>query len=141
MTILRIDHTAIAVRDLAEALNRYARIFGLQSVGRTEVPDQGVEIAFLRAGDTQLELICPLDQESSVSRFLDRYGERLHHVGLLVDDMDRELERLRRAGVELIDNSPRNGPHGRIAFVHPRGTGGPLIELIEHTDNRAEASG
>jgi methylmalonyl-CoA/ethylmalonyl-CoA epimerase len=132
MNLLRVDHTAIVVANLDEALARYARIWQLAPSIRAEVPDQRVEIAFLPVGETQLELIRPLDSESGVARFLERNGESLHHVGIAVDDINAELENLAQEGVELIDRRPREGVHGLIAFVHPRGTGGVLIELVQN---------
>jgi methylmalonyl-CoA/ethylmalonyl-CoA epimerase len=136
MTVLRIDHTAIAVRDLDDALQRYRRFYGLEAIERLTVPDQQVEVAFLSPGDSQLELICPLDPASGIARFLDRQGEGLHHVGFLVDDLAAELERLTEEGAQLIDRQPRLGVHGLIAFVHPRSTGGVLVELIERIENQ-----
>jgi methylmalonyl-CoA epimerase len=115
-----------------EALQRYRRIWGLESSIRTEVPDQRVEIAFLPVGDTQLELIRPLDTGSGVARFLERHGESLHHIGVAVDDIRAELKALSETGVELLDSEPRRGVHGLIAFVHPRGNGGVLIELVQN---------
>lgn len=132
MNLQRVDHTAIAVKDMDEALVRYCRLLGVEVYERVAVPQQGVEAAFLAIGDTSLELICPTDPQSGVARFLERRGEGLHHVGLLVDDISAELDRLRRDGVELIDEEPRRGAHGSVAFLHPRGTGGVLIELVQH---------
>ncbi len=133
MNLLRVDHTAIVVADMDDALARYGRIWGLEPNIRTEIRDQRVEIAFLPVGDTQLELIRPLDADSGVARFLDRHGESLHHIGIAVDDVRAELEALSKDGVPLIDHQPRRGVHGLIAFVHPRGSGGVLIELVQNT--------
>jgi methylmalonyl-CoA/ethylmalonyl-CoA epimerase len=128
---LRIDHTAIAVRDLDEALERYRRLIHAETSHRSLVADQRVEVAFLTIGDTELELIAPTDSESGVARFLDRRGEGLHHIGIQVDDIASELRRLEGEGVGLIDHLPRRGVHGMVAFVHPRATGGVLLELIQ----------
>jgi methylmalonyl-CoA/ethylmalonyl-CoA epimerase len=132
VTVRRVDHTAVAVRDLDEAIVRYTRLFGADRVERTVVPDQAVEVAFLTLGDTTLELISPRDDRSGVARFLEKRGDGLHHIGIQVDRLEEELERLAAEGIELIDRQPRPGAHGRIAFVHPRGTGGVLVELVEH---------
>lgn len=136
MTAHAVDHTAIAVRDLDTALDRYQRLFGLKPGARGRVPNQGVEVAFLSLGDTQIELIQPIDDQGAVARFLERRGEGLHHIALRVDDLRAELARLRAAGVELIDSEPRPGFHGLVAFVHPRATGGTLIELVQHIEDR-----
>jgi methylmalonyl-CoA epimerase len=130
--MLRLDHTAIAVRNMDEALGRYSRIYGVTHSERAIVRDQGVEIAFLPLGDTSLELICPVDDQSGVKRFLDKNGEGLHHIGIAVRDIRAELERLSREGIQLIDPEPRAGVHGPIAFVHPGGTGGVLLELVQN---------
>jgi methylmalonyl-CoA/ethylmalonyl-CoA epimerase len=133
---IRLDHTAVVVADMDEAIERYGRLWGLQAGLRAEVADQGVEIAFLSAGDTQLELIRPLSEGSGVARFLDRHGESLHHIGIAVEDIRAEIAALIEQGAEVIDREPRRSVHGLIAFVHPRGTGGPLVELVqdEHED-------
>lgn len=135
MNLDRVDHTAIAVRDLDEALARYRRTFGLAPALRQQVTEQQVEVAFLPVGSTQLELIQPLSEGSGVAKFLERHGESLHHVAFAVRDIEAELARLEQEGVELIDRVPRSGIHGRIAFVHPRGTGGVLVELVEHANS------
>lgn len=132
MILQNLDHTAIAVRNLDEALERYRVTFGLEPSDRQRVDDQSVEVAFLPLGGSQIELICPTTPESGVARFLERHGESLHHVAFAVTDIEAELARLRGQGVELIDSTPRWGAHGRIAFIHPRGTGGVLVELVEH---------
>ncbi len=128
----RIDHTAVAVRDLAEAVTRYEGLLGGRAGERIVMADQGVEVAFVSMGDTQLELVQPLDPTSGVARFLDSRGEGLHHVGVAVDDLVAELRRLEADGVRLIDRVPRRGAHGLIAFIHPHGTGGVLVELVQH---------
>jgi methylmalonyl-CoA/ethylmalonyl-CoA epimerase len=132
----RVDHTAIVVADLDEALDRYRTLLGAEPGAKHLVPEQRVAVAFLALGDTQLELISPTDPESGVARYLAARGEGLHHVGIHVDDIESELERLRLQGIELIDDQPRQGVHGKIAFVHPRGTGGVLLELVQPAEKR-----
>jgi methylmalonyl-CoA/ethylmalonyl-CoA epimerase len=132
VTSRRVDHTAVAVRDLDEAIARFSILLGVEKIERRRVPEQGVEVVFLKLSDTCLELVTPLDESSGVARFLQAHGESLHHIGIEVDDLDGELTRLASAGVELIDHHPRQGVHGRMAFIHPRGTGGVLVELVEH---------
>lgn len=132
MNIVRVDHTGIVVHNLDEAVARYERLLGGHAGERTPVPSQGVEIVFLAIGDTQLELLQPVEADSGIARFLQRRGEGLHHVAVLVSNLDAELARLAADGIELIDRDPRPGAHGRIAFVHPRAAGGVLLELIQH---------
>lgn len=132
----RIDHTAIAVADLDEAIPRFERLFGLHLMDREPAPEQQVDVAFLAAGDTLLELISPTGEDSGVARFLRARGESLHHVAFAVYDIQKALDDLRDDGVQLIDNEPRRGPHGLIAFVHPKGTGGVLVELVQHVEDQ-----
>jgi methylmalonyl-CoA epimerase len=131
VNLLRIDHTAIVVRDLDEAMERYGRLYGLHRAERGKVPLQPVEAAVLPIGDTRLELIQPTDTKSGVARFLEKRGEALHHIGIQVQDIRRELQQLADEGVELIDREPRRGLEGLVAFVHPKASGGVLIELVE----------
>lgn len=126
----RLDHTAIAVHDLGEAVDRYIRLLGFELRDRVTVPEQRVEVAFLVSGGTQIELIQPTDSDSGVARFLLKRGEGLHHIGIRVEDIVAEIERAVAEGFEMIDYVPRRGAHGPIAFVHPRSTGGVLIELV-----------
>lgn len=128
----RVDHVALAVADLDAAIDHYRRAWGMEPEHRETVPDQGVEEAMLRVGDTHVQLVAPLTPDSPVGRFLERRGEGMHHVAYRVDDLDAALARLREAGVALVDEAPRPGSRGtRIAFVHPGGNLGVLVELVE----------
>jgi methylmalonyl-CoA epimerase len=131
VTISRIHHTAVAVKDMNVSIARYRELFSTEVSDRTVVPDQGVEVAFLAIGDTRLELVQPLDDTSGVARFLQTRGEGLHHIGVAVTDITSELDRLRQEGYVLLDEKPRQGAHGLIAFVNPRSTGGVLLELVQ----------
>ena len=127
-----IHHIAIAVHDLDKALAFYCDGLGLEMTERREVLEEGVEIAFLPAGEGKIELIQPLDEESGVARFLEKRGERLHHVCLAVEDIEAAIERLRATGARLLSKEPRVDVHGtRYVFVHPRSTHGVLLELYE----------
>ena len=127
-----VHHIAIAVRDLDVALAFYQDALGLEMTERREVPEEGVEIAFLPAGEGEIELLRPLDEASGVARFLEKRGEGLHHVCLAVDDIDAAVERLRAAGARLLSQEPRVNAHGvRYVFIHPRSTRGVLLELYE----------
>ena len=127
-----IHHVAIAVRDLDAALGFYRDTLGLEMTERREVPEEGVEIAFLPAGGGEIELLRPLDEASGVARFLEKRGEGLHHVCLAVDDIDAAVERLRAAGARFLSQEPRVNAHGvRYVFVHPRSARGVLLEVYE----------
>lgn len=132
MKVTRIDHVAIAVDDIDAALGFFRDALGLQ-LSHTDVEvDQGVVVAFLPLGGSEVELIEPVAPDSGVSRFLERRGPGLHHICLEVDDLDEAVSRLRGMGVELIDDDPYIGTGGRrIAFIHPRAAHGVLVELYE----------
>lgn len=127
-----IHHIAIVVRDLDVALAFYRDGLGLEMTERREVPEEGVEIAFLPAGEGEIELLQPLDEESGVARFLKKRGEGLHHVCLAVEDVEAAMERLQATGAQLLSEEPRVNVHGtRYVFVHPKSAHGVLLELYE----------
>jgi methylmalonyl-CoA/ethylmalonyl-CoA epimerase len=128
----RIDHIGVAVEDLDSAIGLYQEAFEMPLAHRETVEDQGVEAVLLDVGDGHVELLRPLGPETAVGRFLERKGPGLHHVAYAVDDIDGALERLAEAGLELIDREARVGIRGsRVAFLHPRSTGGVLTEIVE----------
>ena len=128
-----VDHVGIAVRDLDRACDQYRALLGAEVAGREVVAGQGVEVAFLKLpGETRLELITPIDESSGVARFLEKRGEGMHHICVLVEDLDAALEALAGEEVPLVDTTPRIGAEGsRIAFLHPAALGGVLLELKE----------
>ena len=128
----RIDHIGVAVEDLDTALGLYEGAFEMQLAHRETVEDQGVEAVLLDVGDGHVELLRPLGPDTAVGKFLERKGPGLHHVAYAVDDIDATLETLAGAGLELIDSEARVGIRGsRVAFLHPRSTGGVLTEIVE----------
>lgn len=128
----RIDQVAIAVPDLDAAIELWSGVFGAELEYREEVGSDAIEEAMLKVGDGYIQLITPTSPDSTVARFLDRNGPGLHHVGLAVPSVADALEELREAGVQLIDEEPRRGGGGHtVAFVHPKGTNGVLVELVE----------
>ncbi|MBW3589760.1 MAG: methylmalonyl-CoA epimerase [Actinobacteria bacterium] len=128
----KIEHIALAVSDLEAAIDHYTQIWGLSLEHRETVEDQGVEEAMFRLGDSYLQLLAPLSPESPVGRFIRRSGEGLHHIAYEVDDIEQALSDLKKSGVTLIDEQPRTGSRGtKIAFVHPKGNLGLLVELVQ----------
>ncbi len=127
--VRRIHHVGIVVRRLAEAYRFYRDTLGLPLLREAELPDQGVRAALLAAGESEVELLEPVDPGGGVARFLARRGEGLHHFCFDTPAIDAALARLGDRGVELIDTAPRPGLAGRIAFLHPRACAGVLIEL------------
>jgi methylmalonyl-CoA/ethylmalonyl-CoA epimerase len=128
----RIDHIGVAVADLDEAVALYSERLGMPVQHRETVEAQGVEAVLLGVGDSHVELLRPLGPETAVGRFLQRNGPGLHHVAYGTEDIDSALEEVRAAGLRLIDEQPRTGiRNSRVAFVHPKSTGGVLTELVE----------
>jgi methylmalonyl-CoA/ethylmalonyl-CoA epimerase len=128
----RIDHIGIVVRDVQEALKVYEGALGLPLGKVAEVPEQGVRVAFLPVGESNVELVQPTADDTGVARFLEKRGEDIHHLCLEVEDIETALARLKEHGVPLIDETPRQGVHGQVAFLHPKGMHGVLVELVEY---------
>lgn len=133
----RIDHVGVAVRDLEKSISWYESTFGLTVVSRETNEAQGVSEAMLivadgPAGGSYVQLLEPLRDDSPVGKFLARNGEGVHHIGYGVDDVVEALASVGRAGVRLVDERPRHGSMGAsIAFLHPKDTGGVLVELVQ----------
>jgi len=128
----RIDHVGVAVEDIDAALALYGESFEMRLAHRETVESQGVEAVLLDVGDGHVELLRPLGPETAVGKFLARKGPGLHHVAYAVADIDATLRQLIAAGLELIDSEPRVGiRESRVAFLHPRSTGGVLTEIVE----------
>ena len=128
----RIDHVGVAVDDMDAALALYRDELGLPLAHREVVDAQGVDAALLDVGDGHVELLAPLGPDTPVGKYLERRGPGLHHVAYAVEDIDAELERLRAAGLRLIDERPRTGiRNSRVAFLHPGALGGVLTELVQ----------
>jgi methylmalonyl-CoA/ethylmalonyl-CoA epimerase len=131
----KIQHVALAVSDMDAALAFYKDVWGLEANHRERVESDGIEEAMLPLGDSFLQLIAPTSDDSTVAKFIDRRGEGLHHVAYEVDDVGASLDQLRSAGASLIDEQPRRGGGGHlVAFVHPKGNHGVLVELVQRTE-------
>ena len=129
----KIDHVGIAVRSISSALKMYEDVIGLKVSGYEEVEEQGVRVAMLPIGDSRIELLEPLHAESPIEKFMSRRGEGVHHIAVCVDNIESALERFKTAGARLIDATPRRGAaNSKIAFIHPAGMHGVLLELVEH---------
>ena len=129
---MEIDHIAIVVKDLESTLRFYTQALGFKEVFREVVYDQGVETVGLQAGASFIELLLPLDEGSPIARYRGDAATKLHHTAYRVADIEAKLGELKAAGVRLIDERPRKGAHGSlIAFLHPKATGGVLVELCQ----------
>lgn len=128
----KIEHVALAVADLDAAVEHYEEVWGLTVSHRERVEDQGVEEAMLPLGESFLQLLGPTGPDTTVGKFVARRGEGLHHIAYEVDDLEAALAELKAKGVPLIDETPRRGGRGHmVAFVHPKGNHGLLVELIQ----------
>lgn len=130
--ILGLHHVGIAVEDLEAATERYRRTLGIEPSHWERIEDQGVDEVLFDVGDSSIQLLGALGPDTPVGTFLGRRGPGLHHVAYTVDDVAASLERLREEGVRLVDSVPRRGSRGTtIAFVHPGGMDGVLVELVQ----------
>lgn len=127
----RIDHVGIVVHSIDESLKTYGEQLGFKVLERVRIDEQLVEAVFLDAGNSTIELIAPTDTESGTAKFLAKRGEGTHHICFEVDDIEATLAHLLNQGMQLIDETPRRGVHGRVAFVHPKAAHGTMIELLE----------
>jgi methylmalonyl-CoA/ethylmalonyl-CoA epimerase len=138
LKIKKIDHVAVAVPDIDEALGRYREVLGLEPADREVVASQRTEAALLPLGETSIELISPKGNEG-LQKFLDKRGPGLHHIAVEVEGIEAALAALKALGVPLVDETPRVGARGhKVAFLHPKATGGLLIELVEPAEPEPE---
>jgi len=129
---MRLDHIGIVVRDIAAALQVYQIALGLPLQETVELADEQVKVAFLPIGESNIELVQPTSDDTGVARYLAKRGEGIHHICMQVEDIDAALAQLEAHNVQLIDREPRQGAHGRVAFIHPKGAHGVLVELVQH---------
>jgi len=133
--IRKIDHIAIAVKDLDSAIPHYRDTLGLTFLGTEEVPDQKVRVAMFDVDGVHIELLEPLSQESPISAFLEKKGAGIHHIALGVTDIEEQIAGMQEQGVRMLDTAPRPGAHGtRIAFAHPKSFAGVLVEFCQKKD-------
>jgi methylmalonyl-CoA/ethylmalonyl-CoA epimerase len=136
-TVNYIDHVGVAVNDIEAALAFFKKVFDVPDAKIELMEDQGVRATLIEVGQTRLELLEPTGPESGVGRFIERRGEGLHHLAFNVTDISGKLKTLQTLGVDLIDQTPREGLSGTIAFVHPRSVFGILTELVESVPDNA----
>lgn len=128
----KIAHLGIAVKDLSASEQLFKKLLGADDVHHEEVDDQGVRIASFTIGESIIELTQATRPDSAIAKFIEKRGEGIHHIAIEVDDVASELTRLRAEGIQLIDESPKEGAHNmQIAFLHPKSTNGVLVELCQ----------
>ena len=132
MNLKKIEHIGIAVQNLEKSLNFYHNILGLEFLKREIVESQGVEIAFLKIGESKIELLEPLNEESVIARFIEKNGQGIHHFAILVDNIEDKIKTMQAQGTRLIGDKVTVGADNmKIIFIHPKGTNGVLLELCE----------
>ena len=130
--IKKIDHIGIAVNNLEDSLSFYEGALGLKVENIEEVPEQKVKVGFLDIGGVHLELLEPTSPDGPVAKFIEKRGEGIHHISILVDNIENSIESIKEKGIKLIDETPRKGAGGsKMAFIHPKSTHGVLLELYE----------
>jgi len=130
--LTKINHIGIAVKSLEESLPFYRDNLGMAFAGIEEVPEQKVRVAMLAVGESKIELLEPTSSESPVAKFIEKNGAGIHHIAYEVDDIESAIAKLLADGARMIDETPRCGAHGtRIAFIHPKSSGGVLTELCQ----------
>ena len=133
--IEKIDHIGIAVKSIKETSELLCNILGIKVVGEEIVEEQKVKVTFLPLGDSELELLESTSSEGPIARFIEKKGEGIQHIAFRVNNIEETLDKLKKKGVRLIDEKPRYGAGGaKIAFLHPKGTNGVLIELCERSE-------
>ncbi len=138
----KLHHIGIAVRDLARAAETWRTLLGVEAGPPVDVPEEGVKISFLRAGQPKVELLEPLSPESVIAKFIEKRGEGIHHVAFAVPDIKAAMARLKAAGVPVLDAEPRfRGGNRYAAFCHPKGANGVLTELVQYLSPEAEEAG
>jgi methylmalonyl-CoA/ethylmalonyl-CoA epimerase len=130
--IKKVDHIGIAVSSLKEAIPFYTDLLQLELIGMEEVESQKIRVAFIKAGETKLELLEPTSEESVIAKFIVKHGQGIHHIALGVNSIEERIHELKTNGIRMIDEQPRIGAGGAsIAFIHPKSTGSVLLELCE----------
>jgi len=130
--VKKINHVGIAVKSIDDVFDFYNKILGLKFLGYETVEEQGVKVAFFEAGESRIELLEPLNNESPVAKFIEKRGEGIHHLALGCENLNEKLSELQINNVRLIDKEPRKGAHNtQIAFLHPKASNGVLLELTQ----------
>ncbi len=132
-----VDHIGIAVKDLDERITYYTNVLGMKLINVEEVESEQVRVAFIDAGNTHIELLEPLTEESAIYKFLEKRGEGIHHVALAVTNIEQEMEKMRAEGARLLSEQPKIGAGGaKVIFIHPKSSYGVLYELVDRSQTK-----
>ncbi len=134
MKLKKIEHIGIAVKDLEASRSLFEKLLGTACYKTEEVASEGVRTSFFRTGDSKIELLEALDADSPVAKFLEKRGEGIHHIAFAVDDIVAEVERLKSEGFTILDEEPKRGADNKlVVFLHPKSSGGVLVELCQES--------
>ncbi|MBS3811187.1 MAG: methylmalonyl-CoA epimerase [Halanaerobiales bacterium] len=129
---MKIDHIGIAVKDIQNSLKFYRDVLGLEFNGIEKLNDRGLQVAFLQIGESEIELLEPISEDSTIFKFIEKKGEGIHHIALEVDNVDNKIDEINKLGAKII-GKPSSGAGGKkIVFIHPKSTSGVLMELCQH---------
>ena len=132
MKALKIDHIGIAVKDASERLKLYKDLLGLEVTGSEDLPERGLRVHFVKIGETRFELLEEISEKSEISSFLEKRGEGIHHIAIRVEGIEEFIKKAKELGFKPLSDEPQRGAHGtRVVFLHPKTTGGILLELVE----------
>ncbi len=135
MKAVKIDHIGIVVKNAEERLKLYRDFLGLEVSRVEELPDRGLRVYFVKIGETRFELLEEISEDSEIHSFLEKRGEGIHHIAIKVDNVIEAIEKAARNGLKPLSNEPKKGAHGtKVVFIHPKTTGGILLELVEGGD-------
>ncbi|APT76651.1 lactoylglutathione lyase [Marinitoga sp. 1135] len=133
MKMKKIDHIGIAVKSIDKALNLYKNLLELEVTGEEVLEDRGLRVVFVQVGETRIELLEPLNENSEISGFLAKRGEGIHHIAYAVDNVQEMINKSKELGIKPLSDEPKDGAHNtKVAFLHPKTTNGVLTELVEH---------
>ncbi|WP_143148358.1 methylmalonyl-CoA epimerase [Marinitoga hydrogenitolerans] len=133
MTMKKIDHIGIVVKSIENALNLYKNLLELEITGEEILEDRGLKVAFIKVGDTRIELLEPLHENSEISGFLAKKGEGMHHIAYTVKNVSEMITKAKEFGLKPLSDEPKDGAHNtKVVFLHPKTTNGVLVELVEH---------
>ncbi len=134
--IKKVEHIGIAVKNLEESGKLYQRLLGISPYKRETVESEGVVTLFFKTGESKIELLASIEPGGVIARFIEKHGEGIHHIAFETDDIEAELERLKREGFTLIHEKPKAGADNKlVAFVHPKSAGGVLVELCQERED------
>ncbi|KLO22708.1 hypothetical protein X275_05525 [Marinitoga sp. 1197] len=129
----KIDHIGIAVKSIDKALNLYKNLLNLEITGEEILENRGLKVVFIKAGDTRIELLEPLHENSEISGFLNKKGEGIHHIAYEVENASEMIKKSKELGIKPLSDEPKDGAHNtKVVFLHPKTTNGVLVELVEH---------